>query len=217
MASETRVIPFIAAFLISAALGAAFPFVMAAGTPALPSRDHGSSADFRALKPSDLPKIKPAPEFSLNASDGKTISTPDLRGKIWIANFFFTSCKGPCPRMIEQLSRIYKLHRNKPAFAAVSITIDPQTDTQAKLAEYSARLGADQTVWHFLTGPKDKILSLSNDGFFLAADEERGHSAVFVLIDRDGMVRGYYQSADPDKMARLVHDLDMLLAATPDA
>ncbi len=210
MAAGSRALPFVAAFLISAALGAAFPLVTSIGRPAASGpASRGSLASSTA----DLPHFKPVPDFRLTDTSGRQVSQADLRGKVWIANFFFTSCKGPCPRMVEQLSRIYRLNRSRPDFAAVSITIDPQTDTSAKLAEFAAKLGVDTQVWHFLTGPIDKIISLSNDGFYLAADDQRGHSPVFVLIDRSGTVRGYYQSADPEKMVRLGNDLDLLMSA----
>mgnify|MGYP003382344987 CR=1 FL=1 len=212
MAFYSKNAPLIAAFLIAAGLGAAFPFVVSSGKSIRPHSAQGSGTEFQATRPADLPKIHPVPAFKLTASDGTSFSPANLEGKVWIANFFFTSCKGPCPRMTEQLLRIYRGHRDRTDFAAVSITVDPETDTVQRLAEFARQMNADASIWKFLTGPKEQIVALSNEGFFLGADTNLQHSPVFVLIDRSGKIRGYYQSSDPEKMARLEHDLNLLLA-----
>ncbi len=202
-------LPLLAALFIALALGAAAP-LFTSDSPA------GHPLEFGPAK-TDLPQVQPVPQFELSSASGGKFSPGELKGTVWVANFFFTSCKGPCPRMVEQLLRIYDRRRADADFAAVSITIDPQTDTAEHLAAFAGNLKVDTRKWKFLTGPLNTIVTLSNEGFFLGADDKNGHSAVFVLIDRNGMVRGYYQSADPEKMARLDVDIDRLLSAAPES
>ena len=151
------------------------------------------------------------PEFSLTESGGKTVTLADLHGKVWIADFIFTSCAGTCPLMT---GRMRKLQDTLPAdIRLVSITVDPTRDTPAVLASYARSAGADSNRWMFLTGDRKALYDLSIKGFKLPVDDSAGseaepitHSSRFALVDKDGQIRGYYRGTEEDDFQRLVND-----------
>ncbi|HZM52979.1 MAG TPA: SCO family protein, partial [Vicinamibacteria bacterium] len=145
----------------------------------------------------------------------------DLRGRPWVADFIFTQCGGACPAMTARLAR---LRREIPMDVAfVSFTVDPAHDTPEVLARYAATFHADGS-WHFVTGAQKDLYDLSVGGFKLAAMEvpagERAvggdgpflHSSKFVLVDGEGVLRGYYDSTDEPAMRALVADAALLRA-----
>lgn len=159
-----------------------------------------------------MPSYGVVPDFKLTDQTGSTFDSKELNGRVWIANFIFTSCAGPCPRMSTQFR---KLNSEVPAssdFRLVSFTIDPARDTPAVLAEYGKRFGADPTRWVLLTGTAPDLEKLSLDTFHLARiDGSLEHGTRFVLVDRKSRIRGYYDSADPDKMTSLIADVEKLI------
>ena len=152
---------------------------------------------------SGLPKYSQLPAFQLTGQDGKPWSSAKLDGKVWIASFVFTTCKNSCPMLSLQMKRLSGSLPLGDGFALVSFTVDPDHDTPARLREYAKAMGADDPRWVFLTGSKKDLKNLIMGGFKLTAEpgdkerDERGnpdilHSSKLVLVDKHGMVRGYY-------------------------
>ena len=149
-----------------------------------------------------LPVIAEIPDFTLTERSGQEVGLDDLRGRVWVADFIFTQCAGPCPIMsirMKEFQDILKKERMDDV-ACVSITVDPERDTPARLREYADALGAETGRWLFLTGPNRKIRELAIKGFKIAVqDPEQGddqiiHSTRFVLVDQKGQIRGYYSA-----------------------
>ena len=157
-----------------------------------------------------------APDFSLTDSSGRALGLEALRGKVWIADFIFTSCAGTCPMMSGQMR---KLQDSLPHdIRLVSFSVDPARDTPAVLAHYATQLGADPNRWVFLTGDRQQVYDVSVKGFKLALDDGKGsetepimHSSRFVLIDRAGQIRGYYSGTEDADLTRLSEDAKKLL------
>ena len=134
--------------------------------------------------------------FRLVNQDSAIITDESLEGKIYVADFFFTSCRTICPIMKTQMRRVYEVVEDDPEVLIVSHTIDPEYDTVALLKDYSERLGVDSDKWHFLTGNKDSIYYLAQTSYFVTAMEDGTepdgfiHSGAFLLIDKKGRIRG---------------------------
>jgi len=160
----------------------------------------------------------PAPEFQLTAQDGKTVTNKDLLDKIWVANFIFTRCQGPCPVMSSRMADLDRKSAAQPDVQLISVTVDPAYDTPPILQEYAERLGAKPDKWRFLTGPPDKVAEIIQKGFFLPLGKEDGvpaHSTKFVLIDRAGQMRAFEDGSNPQVAANLMKDIKTLLAEQP--
>ncbi len=159
-----------------------------------------------------LPVLGEAPQFDLTDTNEDRITASSLLGKVWVSNFFFTSCQGPCPIMNGNLARVEEGFRHIDNLRFVSFTIDPETDTPEVLKEYGTKLGADLTRWHFLTGSKETLKELSIRGFKLGLDSDsKVHATRLVLIDKQGKVRGYYDGTEHKAMKQLVKDIKILL------
>lgn len=161
------------------------------------------------------------PEFSLVERSGRPATRAALRGRPWIADFIFTRCAGICPAMTARMAALRTRLAGAPV-RFVSFSVDPRTDTPEVLARYAAAAGADADWW-FVTGPMSDLHALSTQGFKLAAMENAPgaqtadgpflHSAKFVLVDGEGVIRGYYDSEDPAALVALEADARRL--ATP--
>ncbi len=158
-----------------------------------------------------LPVLYAVPEFSLQDESGAVFTKAETAGKIWVIDFFFTSCPGPCPIMSAAFANLAAgLPRADVHF--VSVTVDPGTDTPERLRAYGERYGADFSRWHFLTGPIEAINTLAEDGFKLgSAEQPIFHSTRFVLVDRAGWIRAYYTGIEPEDVAKLKKDIEGLL------
>lgn len=163
-----------------------------------------------------LPNYNAAPEFQLTERSGRSISRQDLKGQVWIADFIFTRCSGICPAMSSNMERLQA--RLPKEIRLISFSVDPTNDTPEVLTEYAKRYNADPERWLFLTGAPDAMQALSVSGFKLALDPTGGteaepitHSSRFVLVDRDGQIRGYYGTEDPDALDRLIADAKKLI------
>jgi protein SCO1/2 len=161
---------------------------------------------------SGLPSLGEIPAFDLTASDGTPFRSAErLAGKVWVADFIFTTCHGPCPRMTALMRRVQDATKDMPDVELVSVTIDPATDTPDVLAAYARAHGADPARWHFLTGTMEKITGLGYDSFHLVTDKTNpSHSSRFALVDRKGKLRGYYESAGREAIAQLLDDIGRL-------
>lgn len=160
------------------------------------------------------------PSFELVNQDAQPFGSTQLAGKIWIADFIFTSCPGPCPIISTRMSELQKpLEKTDVHF--VSFTVDPEKDTPEVLREYAEKLHAQPKRWDFLTGARDAIYALTRDGFKLAVaddSEESGlpvHSTRVVLVDRRGAIRGYYDVLAPDGVTKLLADANHLFREQP--
>jgi protein SCO1/2 len=142
-----------------------------------------------------LTKIGPAPKFELLNQDNIKISNDTYKGKVYVLEFFFTTCPSICPKMNQSMLLIEKKFFGNPNFGIVSITIDPSHDTPAVLKAHSELLGVKSSNWNFLTGDRDYIFNLANKGFNLYAGENSNvkggfeHSGLFALVDKNGNIR----------------------------
>jgi len=165
-----------------------------------------------------LPKDGLVPSFQLTDQNGAAFGSPELLGKIWIADFVYSTCPGPCPLISGRMGELQKPLRDTDV-KLVSFSVDPQHDTPAVLRDYAAQLDAQPGRWYFLTGDKDTIYRLSRDGFKLAAGEGEAagpiHSTRMVLVDRSGTIRGYYDATDADAVTRLLADVAHLRREKP--
>ena len=160
------------------------------------------------------------PEFRLTNQRGQPFGSSELTGKIWIANFIFTTCPGPCPIISSRTAEMQRPLEDTDVHL-VSFTVDPETDTPEVLREYATRVNARPGRWDFLTGPADTIYELSRNGFKLAvaASSEEStqpiHATRAVLVDRAGTIRGYYDMLAADSVAKLLADASKLTREQP--
>lgn len=177
-----------------------------------------TQVDHLAQRPLD--SLGKVPPFQLVNQDDKVFGSAQLQGKIWIADFIFTTCRGPCPMISSRMSELQR-PLEKSDVHLVSFTVDPKTDTPAVLREYAERIHAQPGRWDFLTGSVNAIYDLTRNGFKLAvADgaDELGvpvHSTRAVLVDRQGIIRGYYDMTAPDAVTKLLADTSHLVRAEP--
>lgn len=175
-------------------------------------------------KPAALPVLFTLPDFSLTERSGRPVSLAALKGKVWVANFIFTHCTGPCPLMTQQMAGLQAALASQPDVRLVTISVDPARDTPARLTEYAAQFHADPQRWLFLTGDRQAIYDLSAQGFKLGTIVERDevattdhpilHSTKFALVDRQGQIRQYYDGTSEEDMLRLTTDARQLAAET---
>ena len=157
------------------------------------------------------------PEVSLIAQNGKEFRSSDFKNKIVVADFFFTSCGGTCPRMNSQMSRIQQALATDSNLRLISYTVDPERDSVPALQKYAERFKADTAQWKFLTGPKKVLYDLARYGYFLAVQPGNGdsedfiHSPDLVLLDRHSRVRGYYNGTDSALVDSLIVDIKILM------
>jgi protein SCO1/2 len=156
------------------------------------------------------------PSFELVNQDGLPFGSKELAGKVWIADFIFTSCPGPCPIISTRMSELQK-PLEKTDIHLVSFTVDPEKDTPEVLRAYAEKSQAQKNRWDFLTGSRSAIYTLASDGFKLPVlenSEDAGnpvHSTRFVLVDGHGVIRGYYDAMAADGVTKLLADANHLL------
>ena len=167
-----------------------------------------------------LQRYGSVPQFSLVERSGKATSLADLRGSIWIADFIYTTCQDTCPMQTAEMAQLQEHWKDRAGLKLVSFSVDPEKDTTAALSRYADRYKADAQRWLFLTGAKEEIGRLVQEGFRLSAVALPGdgnvssvimHSPRFVLIDKQAQIRGYYDSRDPQALQRLKADVATLI------
>ncbi|MBI5092097.1 MAG: SCO family protein [Candidatus Hydrogenedentes bacterium] len=159
-----------------------------------------------------LPVLWPIPEFHLLNTENTVVSPADFRGKVWVADFIFTTCAGPCPAMTARMAKLQEQFKNQPGVRFVSISVNPEFDTPAVLAEYGKQNGANPDRWTFLTGDSNAIQKVAAEGFkFGTMDEPIMHSTRFALVDRQGRMRGSYIATDDASIRKLPNDIESLL------
>ncbi|MCH8052492.1 MAG: SCO family protein [Planctomycetes bacterium] len=139
----------------------------------------------------------------------------DLLGRVWIADFIFTSCAGPCPQMSRHMQRLQTDLADLKSLRLVSFSVDPERDTPEVLRTYGERYDADPQRWLFLTGPMDRIYDIAIKGFKITVEAAREnnqiiHDTRFILVDAAGMIRGYYDSTSAEALERLRRDASVL-------
>lgn len=163
------------------------------------------------------------PDFELTERSGRTVRRADLEGQVWVASFIFTRCHETCPMVTGVMAR---LRAELPKeVRLVSISVDPRHDRPEVLQEYAKNQGADSESWWFLTGPREEVYRLVRDGFKLSVAEnpdpeklpgERvSHSTRLAVVDREGNVRGLYDSSDPSLVSGLARKVRSLVAENP--
>ncbi|MFT5239062.1 MAG: protein SCO1/2 [Candidatus Promineifilaceae bacterium] len=164
-----------------------------------------------------LSSANSVPAFTLTNANAQAFGLQNLTGKVWVADFVFTTCATTCPIMMEQTSKLQKALPSKSGLTFVSISINPTYDTPAVLKDFAQKHRANHKNWQFLTGPIEDIKRLSVEGLKIGSPEEPlNHSTHFVLVDRRANIRGYYDATDDDAMAKLKKDARYLLE-NPDA
>ena len=154
--------------------------------------------------------------FRFVDQDSSIITHQSFAGKIYVADFFFTTCRTICPIMKTQLVRVYEATRDMPDVLILSHTIDPEYDTVALLREFARRLGVESKKWHFVTGRRDSIYKIAQTSYFATAmkdgTEPDGfiHSGAFLLIDKQRRIRGKYDGTKEDDVNRLIRDIGVL-------
>ncbi len=145
------------------------------------------------------------PDFELTDQQGRKFDGRSLYGHVWVVDFIYTTCQGPCPRMSSHMRAIQ--NATSKGLRMVSFTVDPDNDTPAALAQYAKRFGADESRWSFLTGSKETLNMLGKDAFHLGSvGNGIDHSTRFVLVDRKGRIRGYYGIADGNPVDKIAKD-----------
>lgn len=155
-------------------------------------------------------------DFNFVDQDSATITNETFKDKIYVADFFFTSCRTICPIMKTQMLRVYDSIKNDPDVLLLSHSIDPEYDTVGLLHDYAERLGVQSSKWHFVTGNKDDIYKIAQTSYFATALEDKAepdgfiHSGAFLLIDKDKRIRGKYDGTQEDDVNRLMGDIQRL-------
>ena len=164
-----------------------------------------------------LSQVKP---FTFTSQDGKMISERNVEGKVYVAEYFFTSCTGICPILNDNMKGIYEKYKKEPDFLILSHTCDPETDSVARLKQYADSLNVDQNKWIFLTGTKESLYNAARVSYLL--DDPKNnmenikdqflHTQFFALVDRNGKVRKkIYDGLKKNELKELEKDIAVLL------
>lgn len=154
--------------------------------------------------------------FSFVNQDSSVVTNETFSNKIYVADFFFTSCRTICPIMKTQMLRVYDSIKNDPQVLILSHTIDPEYDTVGLLHDFADRLGVKSNKWHFVTGEKDSIYSIAQRSYFATAMEDKTeadgfiHSGAFLLVDKERRIRGKYDGTKEEDVNRLLGDIERL-------
>ena len=164
---------------------------------------------------SELPVLGTIPEFYFTDSRDKRISRADLDGKVWVADFIFTTCTMACPVLTGNMNLVHKEFQNNDDVRIVSISVYPEYDTPEVLKKYASQYDANTNRWHFLTGPEENVQNVIKNGFKMGDYEDIiFHSEKFALVDQKGRLRGYYSGMQTEDVTRLKKDIKKLLKET---
>jgi protein SCO1/2 len=172
--------------------------------------------DFEKVK---LPVLNTVQSFQFLRHDSNMVSQKDIGNRIYVAEYFFTTCKGICPKMNKNMKAIYEKYKSNPDFLILSHTVNPETDSLAVLKRYADSLGANATNWWFLTGSKKDLYKSARESYLLDdpknssknIEDQFLHTQFFALVDRQGRVRGIYDGIKKDEVENLLHDIDELI------
>lgn len=179
------------------------------------------NSDAKFFEPKQDTVFRTLPPFRLIDQDSAAFTEAALKGKIHVADFFFTRCGSICPKLSSQLSRVQEVFSQQPDVHLVSYSIDPEHDTPAVLRRYAREYDARPGRWTFVTGPQADMYRLALKGYFLPVqqdedengnpDETFTHSEKLVLVDKEGVIRGYYDGTDKKDVDRLILEIRVLL------
>ena len=149
--------------------------------------------------------------FQLTSQSGLPFDSKALEGHVWVADFIYTTCPGPCPLMSRHMGELQRQTADTPDVKIVSFTVDPATDTPPVLAAYAKHFLADANRWYFLTGDQDKLNEIGRNGFKLnPVDGSMMHSVRFALVDRHMRIRGFYSTDEDGFLPKLLRDIRRL-------
>jgi protein SCO1 len=157
--------------------------------------------------------------FTFTNQDGQLVSEKDVFGKVYVAEFFFTTCKSICPKMNTNLKAIHEEYKSEPNFVILSHTSDPETDSVPRMKAYADSMSVDTRKWWFLTGRKDSLYTAARMSYLLDDPQNNGanineqflHTQFFALVDKNGRVRKIYDGLKKDELAELTRDIPRLL------
>lgn len=167
----------------------------------------------------NLPTISYVRPFSFNNQDGKAITEKEVAGKVFVAEFFFTTCKGICPKMNNNMKLVYQQFKNENDFLILSHTCDPENDSVAQMKKYSDSLGVNTDRWVFLTGRKDSLYNMARISYTIddpvnnlkSIDDDFLHTQFWALVDRNGDVKKIYDGLKESEVKELIADIKKLL------
>ncbi|MBY0346705.1 MAG: SCO family protein [Hydrotalea flava] len=177
------------------------------------------------FKRSTLTERSTVQPFRFANQDGKDITNADVAGKVCVVNYFFTTCKGICPRMNNNLKSIYETFKGRPDFMILSHTCDPETDSVPRMRRYADSMQVNTQQWEFLTGRKDSLYKMARYSYGIddpknAVNDIKDdfiHTQFVALVDKNGIVRGQvYDTLKKDELDKLKHDIEELLKEQPD-
>ncbi len=157
------------------------------------------------------------PDFSFVDQDSTVITNKTFAGKVYVADFFFTSCPSICPKVKKEELRMYGKYKSDPRIEFLSHSIDTKRDTVGRLKMYASNLGVNSAFWHFVTGKKEDIFKIAND-YFVSALEDPGapggfdHSGRLILVDKDRHIRAFCNGTVPEEVDAFMDQIDQLLA-----
>lgn len=159
-------------------------------------------------------------DFSFTDQDGAVFSRKEVKGKIFVAEYFFTTCGTICPKMNQQMQRVHAAFKNNAEVEILSFTVNPEIDTVEQMKRYATAHHASSDQWHFLTGKKEELYHLARTSFFVlkpAEAQNQGdvgsdfiHTNNFVLVDKNLRIRGYYDGTSAKEVNKLIADISLL-------
>lgn len=161
------------------------------------------------------------PDFAFVNQDGQIVTNADFEGRVYVVDFFFTSCPTICPKVKREMLRLYERYKNENRIAFLSHSIDVRRDTVERLREYARGLGVSAPKWHFVTGEKDDLYGIADDYFSVAIEDPNApggfdHSGRLILVDTRRHVRAFCDGTDPKSVNQFMKDIDLLLEEEED-
>lgn len=175
------------------------------------------TTDFAKVK---LPILNTVQPFTFLRQDSVVVSQADIKKRVYVAEYFFTTCKGICPKMNKNMKFIYEQFKSDSNFLIISHTVNPETDSLAVLKHYADSLSASPDNWWFVTGNKSDLYKTARESYLLDdpknnsknIEEQFLHTQFFTLVDRQGRVRGVYDGIKKEEVDQLIHDIKELIA-----
>ena len=166
-----------------------------------------------------LPIVNRVLPFSFTNQDGQQVTQQSVEGKVYVAEYFFTTCKGICPKLNTNMKEISREYKDEPGFLILSHTVDPETDSVARMKRYADSLGADPKTWWFLTGRKDSLYAMARNSYLLddpknndiSINDQFIHTQFFALVDKGGRIRKIYDGLKKDELGEMNKDIRALL------
>jgi protein SCO1/2 len=171
------------------------------------------------FKRSKLPPVSRIKPFFFTNQDGRQVTEKEVAGKVFVASYFFTTCRGICPEMNGNLKRVYERFKNEKNFLLLSHTCDPKIDSVSKIKRYSDSIGADPARWVFLTGRKDSLYNMARFAYAIddpannlkSIDDDFLHTQFWALVNKRGEIRKIYDGLKMDEVNALIRDIEKAL------